>query len=65
MTIMALVSFQFDAMPGSEEMQKRTMKLRDEFELLVDASLKRNMLRRKHIFYLTINAVVFVNYLYP
>ena len=47
MTIMALVSFQFDAMPGSEEMQKRTMKLRDEFELLVDASLKRNMLRRK------------------
>ena len=41
---MALVSFQFDVMPESEEMHKRTMKLRDEFELLVDASLKRNML---------------------
>ena len=64
---MALVSFQFDAMSSeSEEVHERTLKLRDEFELLVDASLKRNMLRRKHLFYLTMNTVVFVNYyLYP
>ena len=65
MTMALVVTSQFDAMSESEEVHERTLKLRDEFELLVDASLKRNMLRRKHLFYLTINALVFVNYLYP
>jgi hypothetical protein len=37
-------------MSESEEVHERTMELRDEFEL-VDASLKRNMLLQKQLFY--------------